>query len=178
MMSMSTADDESSTAGCRTVLVVEDDPIVLTLSTTRLGRAGYTVLRADGSVEAQAVCEGYPGQLDLILLDLVLYQPPLQLYGSINTWPRVHAETLLPMLRAKRPLSRILTMSASSAGESEGRGMGWIVRRYPFLKKPFTEDTLHVTVQDVLAKPVPACKPSSGQWPHDEGLPYRSFHGS
>jgi CheY-like chemotaxis protein len=56
-----------------TVLVVDDDPDLLLLCATHLRLAGYAVLMASGSVEAQATCDIYPTRIDLILVDVLLY---------------------------------------------------------------------------------------------------------
>ena len=57
------------------VLVVDDDPDLLLLCATHLRSAGYAVLMAQGSAEAQAACEVYPTRIDPILLDALLYPP-------------------------------------------------------------------------------------------------------
>jgi DNA-binding response OmpR family regulator len=147
-----------------TILVVDDDPAMLTLCTSCLGNAGFSVLQAGGSAEAQAVCEDYPEKLDLIVLDLVLYPVHIQMDRPFNPLPRMHGDKLLPILRAKRPLTRVLLMSATSVQRLGGRGMGWLVRQYPFLPKPFTAGALVNKVTDVLNSPIPSFKPSYGAW--------------
>jgi DNA-binding NtrC family response regulator len=134
-------------------LVIDDDVELQALCTTILGQAGYTLLRADGSAEALEVADRYPGPIHLMLLDLLLYPPDVQLDRRGITRPRVHGDQLLPMLRTKRPSSRILLMSASSPWRLAGRGMGPVLRQYPFLQKPFIPEVLRQTVQRVLDAP-------------------------
>jgi DNA-binding response OmpR family regulator len=58
-----------------TILVVDDDPDMLSLCATQLGAAGFSVLTAVGSLEAQLISDRYPATIDLVLLDLLLYPP-------------------------------------------------------------------------------------------------------
>ncbi len=142
-----------------TVLVVDDDPDLLLLCATHLRPGGYIVLMALGSAEAQATCDVYPTKIDLILIDALLYPSVVDVDHDRNVTPRVHGDKLIPLLRIQRPLSRILLMSASTPWSLGGRGMGRVLRVYPFLQKPFTKQTLLDTMQGVLAGPLPVLKP-------------------
>jgi DNA-binding NtrC family response regulator len=144
-----------------TVLVVDDDPDLLLLCATHLRLAGYAVMMASGSVEAQATCDIYPTRIDLILVDVLLYPQAVDVDHDRNVTPRVHGDKLIPLLRIKRPLSRILLMSASTPWALGGRGMSGVLRVYPFLQKPFTKQTLLDKVRAVLASPLPIFKPPS-----------------
>lgn len=144
-----------------TVLVVDDDPDLLLLCATHLRSAGYAALMAVGSAEAQATCEIYPTRIDLILLDALLYPPAVDVDHDRNVTPRVHGDKLIPLLRIKRPLTRIMLMSATSPWALGGRGMTAALKTYPFLQKPFTKQALLDTVQAVLASPLPPFKPPS-----------------
>ena len=57
---------------------------------------------------------------------------------------------LIPRLRIKRPLSRILLISASKPWTLRERGMHAILRAYPFLQKPFTKQALLDKVHEIL----------------------------
>ncbi len=145
-----------------TVLVVDDDPDLLLLCATHLRLAGYAVLMALGSAEAQAACEVYPTRIDLILLDALLYPAAVDVDHDRNVTPRVHGDKLIPLLRIKRPLSRFLLMSASTPWTLGGRGMNAVLRNYPFLQKPFTKQTLLNKVQQALDSPLPVPRPLQG----------------
>ena len=69
-------------------------------------------------------------------------------------------DKLIPRLRIKRLLSRILLMSASKPWTLRRRGMHAILPAYPFLQKPFTKQALLDKVQAVLSSPVPSSKSS------------------
>ncbi len=145
-----------------TVLVVGDDPDLLILCATHLQSAGYAVLMALGSAEAQATCDVYPTRIDVIPIDVLLYPSTVDVDHDQNVTPRVHGDKLIPLLRMKRPLSRILLMSASSPWTLGGRGMRGVLRTYPFLQKPFTKQVLLDKVQEVLASPLPVRSGPSG----------------
>ena len=138
-----------------TILIVDDDPLTCALATKVLTQDGHSALEAVGSSEAVEVCDRYPGKIDLIMLDLVLYPPAIHLDTRHNTVPRVHGDKLLPILRSKRPLTRVLLMSAASPWTLGGRGMGALIRKYPFLQKPLTADTLLLKIREVLGGPLP-----------------------
>ena len=146
-----------------TVLVVDDDPDLLLLCATHLRWAGYTVLMALGSAEAQATCEVYPTGIDLILVDALLYPHAVAVDHDQNVTPRVHGDKLIPLLRIKRPLIRILLMSASTPCSLGGRGMVPALRTHPYLPKPFTKQALLGKVHEVLATAPPAFKSPSGR---------------
>jgi hypothetical protein len=121
-------------------------------------------MEAEGSTEAVEICRTFGGKIDLILLDVLLYPPAVQMDTRAVEISRLHGDQLVAILRGKRPLSRILVMSATTPGRLGGRGMGWLTRQYPFIQKPFTADALLHTVQDVLVRPAGAFKPSYGTW--------------
>ena len=50
--------------GTQTILVVDDDPSILLLCSTKLQQAGFTVLQATGSSEALKACSDFPGQIE------------------------------------------------------------------------------------------------------------------
>lgn len=139
---MTTPKEPISSTIPQTVLVIDDDLDMLQLCATKLGAHGYSVLTAVGSVEAHRICTNYSKKIDLILLDLMLYPPSVQLDSSADAPPRMHGDKLWPMLRNKRPFSRLILMSASSPWRLGGRGMSALLRQYPFLQKPFTSDML------------------------------------
>jgi DNA-binding response OmpR family regulator len=124
---------------------------MLDLCATKLRAQGFAVLTAIGSTEAHRLCADYPAKIDLILIDVMLYPPAVQLDGHQNGLPRVHGDKLLPLLRMKRPLTRLMLMSASSPFKLGGRGMASLLRQYPFLQKPFSGETLVEKVRGILA---------------------------
>lgn len=139
-----------------TILVADDDPDLLLLCASHLPTAGYAVLMALGSTAAQATCDIYPIKIDLILIDVLLYPTRVDVDHDRNVTPRVHVDKLGAIVRTKRPLARILLMSASTPWTLGGRGMCGVLQVYPFLLKPFAKQFLIDKVAEVHACPLPA----------------------
>jgi PAS domain S-box-containing protein len=65
-------DTTTGTTGTETILVAEDDPIVLDLVVRMLCSAGYTVLSATDGIEAVRVFEEHAGAIQLVILDVIM----------------------------------------------------------------------------------------------------------
>ncbi|MGH7233158.1 MAG: response regulator [Nitrospiraceae bacterium] len=137
--------------GSQTILVVDDDPSMALLCRTKLEQTGFTVLEASGSSEALKVCSEYPGQIDLLLIDLLLPPPGFSLAPASNQFPRVHGHLLVERLVAIKKGVRVLLMSALSDQELNDRDIS--VGNLPFIRKPFTMEALLEKMRDVLAAP-------------------------
>jgi CheY-like chemotaxis protein len=61
-----------SLRGTETILLVEDEPSVRSMVRLILELYGYTVLEASGGVEAETLCKGHRGSIDLLLTDVVM----------------------------------------------------------------------------------------------------------
>src|SRR5262249_12129343 len=59
--------DPESPRGSETVLVVEDEQIVLKLASTALRKYGYKVLEAASGAEALSVCKSHEGRISLMI---------------------------------------------------------------------------------------------------------------
>lgn len=118
--------------GNETVLLVEDDDMVRLLAETMLRRFGYQV-HAMGSAEAAlAWLVAYPGELHLLLSDIVM--------------PGMNGRELAQRVQGERPSVRILLMSGyAPAVDGEG-----VVNARDFLAKPFSSETLARRVREVL----------------------------
>ncbi len=80
-----------------TLLLVEDDPVILKLGRELLERLGYRVLTAQRGLEAIEVYTRYREDIRLVLLDLVL--------------PEMSGECVLEELRRINPQVRVLVMT-------------------------------------------------------------------
>jgi len=122
-------------AGAGTVLVVEDEQTVRDLAVRILTGAGYRVFNAASPQEAIRIAEETPGELDLLLTDVVMP-------GGIN------GVDLAGRLSSTRPRLEILYMS----GYSEEAAIRFGVPRGAsrFLAKPFLPDDLLAKVADLL----------------------------
>ncbi len=152
---MTTSKQSVTSPRASTILVVDDDVEILTLCAVKLEAHGFSVLKAIGSAEAHRLCADHPAKIDLILVDVMLYPPAVELDTPENVSPRMHGDKLVPILRTQRPLTPIMLMSASSPWKLGGRGMARVLRQYPFLQKPFTGDLLLEKVRAILASRAP-----------------------
>ncbi len=149
-----------------TILVVDDEPAIVSLCAAILEPAGFTVLKADGSSEALKICAQREGPIDLLLTDLVLPPPDFQLASASNQFPHVHGHELAVRAATIRQGLRVALMSGNPDQELASHG----IKRgaLPFMKKPFVNAELVAFVRQVLADPAPVLNPSSkGKAAHD-----------
>jgi CheY-like chemotaxis protein len=116
-----------------TILVVEDDEAVRTLTRRQLEEVGYDVMEAVSGREALELLSA-DSQIDLVLCDVVLPE-----MGGTELGRRVSA------MRRKIP---ILYMSGYPGPEVVERGL--ITKHAPFLEKPFSPETLGSAVRRLL----------------------------
>ena len=117
-----------------TVLVVEDEPMILDLACRVLRGQGYVVLRASGGEEALATAAAHDAPIDLLLTDVVM--------------PRMGGPALAERLLAVRPGLRVLYVSGYTEGDIvRGRVLQ---RGVHLLEKPFTPRQLLERVRLVL----------------------------
>ena len=117
-----------------TILVVEDEESVRTLTRRTLEEVGYGVVEAANGREAIDLLQSDDSQVDLVLCDVVLPE-----MGGTELGHRVEA------LSRKVP---ILYMSGYPGPEMVERGL--ITRQAPFIEKPFTPESLGSAVRRVL----------------------------
>jgi signal transduction histidine kinase len=123
--------------GTEVVLIAEDDDAVRTLAARILERHGYTVLQARHGREALDQARHHPGQIDLLITDVVM--------------PELGGRRLAESLAAQRPELRVLYMSGYTAGEIDRRGE--LDGGVALLQKPFAAQPLLLKVREVLDAP-------------------------
>jgi PAS domain S-box-containing protein len=130
----------SSTGGRETILVVEDEESLRSLTARVLGELGYTVLSAGTAPEALELLGANDSSVDLLLTDVVL---PGGMRGH----------ELAEVLESFRPDLRVLYMSGYSRNAIVHAGR--LDEGVNFLEKPFTPEALARTVRRVLDRPRP-----------------------
>lgn len=139
------------------ILIVDDDPSILSLSAKPLKEAGYRVLQAPGSSEALRMYAEQNPPVDLVLTDIFLPPPAFQLSVDKNPYPRVNGLEMVERLLEGKGTVRVILMSSSPGPELHSRGL--IREGLPFLKKPFAIETLLSLVRQVLDGPPAVADP-------------------
>ena len=120
--------------GTETILLVEDDEAILNLSKMILEKLGYTVLAAQTPVHAIHLVEEHPGDIHLLITDVVM--------------PEMNGRELAEQLGAIRPNLKCLYMSGYTADVIAHRGI--LDEGVNFIQKPFGSDDLAARVRQVL----------------------------
>ncbi len=121
--------------GTETILLVEDEPAVLTMAKGILQRLGYRVIAAPSGDEAMPVWREQAEKVDLLLTDMVMP-------GSLN------GRELAERLRQDKPSLKVLYTSGYSM-ELIGTSLT-ASKDFVFLPKPYHPDTLAQTVRYCL----------------------------
>jgi two-component system cell cycle sensor histidine kinase/response regulator CckA len=121
--------------GHETILLVEDEAGIRRLMQRTLEIRGYTVLAADSAAHAMTLAESSPGQIDLLLSDVVM--------------PDTSGPELAQRIVRLRPAIRVLYVSGFP--NRVGLGQGVMSARAAFLPKPFAGHALALKVRECLA---------------------------
>jgi PAS domain S-box-containing protein len=128
----------SSHAGMRggweTILLVEDEDQLRSVSGSILRKNGYQVLESSRGGEALQVSQNFVGRIHLLLTDVVMPQMP--------------GRKLAEQLASERPDLKVLFTSGYT--DDAIAGHGGVNVGIPFLQKPFTPDGLLRKVREVL----------------------------
>ncbi|HSG81615.1 MAG TPA: PAS domain S-box protein [Gemmatimonadota bacterium] len=119
-----------------TILLVEDEPSVLSLASRVLRTRGYTVLEAQDGVEAISAQKSHEGHIDLLITDVVM--------------PKIGGPELAKQLQSSQPDLRVIYMSGYSDNAMVTQTMS--DKGVPFLQKPFTPSALAGITRHVLAE--------------------------
>jgi len=126
------------------ILIVDDEPEVLALTTSILRAEGYTIVATGDPREALRIARSRPEPLDLLLTDVVM--------------PGMNGRELAGRLRVLRPGIKVLFMSAYSAETVENFGIR-LAPGEPFVVKPFAVADLANKVRAVLRGELPVAGP-------------------
>jgi two-component system, cell cycle sensor histidine kinase and response regulator CckA len=127
-----------------TILVVDDDPDVLSVAKDMLQGLGYTVQATDDPHAALRFARTHPEPIHLLLTDVVM--------------PRMAGRALSEEFRILRPGAKVLFMSAFEIETVEAYRVR-VTPAEPFLHKPFTLTTLERTVRAALRHRPPTSWP-------------------
>jgi PAS domain S-box-containing protein len=126
--------ERQAESGHETILLVEDEPAILNVTTLILTRQGYTVLAADSPEGGIALGRENAGRISLLLTDVVM--------------PRMNGRDLARELLSSDPRLKCLFMSGFTADIIASQGA--IGEGVHFIQKPFSVHSLSAKVREVL----------------------------
>ncbi|MBF0233136.1 MAG: PAS domain S-box protein [Desulfamplus sp.] len=120
--------------GHETILLVEDEPAILRMTTMMLERTGYKVLAAGTPGEAIALARERAGEIHLLMTDVVM--------------PEMNGRDLAKNLLSLYPNLKRLFMSGYTADVIAHHGV--LDKGVQFIQKPFSMKQLGTKVREVL----------------------------
>jgi PAS domain S-box-containing protein len=121
-------------SGQETILLVEDDEMVRSLTARILRQCGYKVLEAPGGPEAMAIARSFREPIHLLLTDVEM--------------PHMNGRELAAGITALMPDTRIMFMSGHTEDDVIHHGVS--ENEWVFLQKPFTPETLSKEIRGIL----------------------------
>lgn len=129
--------DLSDLKGSETILLVEDDPAVRSVTRRALNRFGYSVIAADGGREAVKIAAEHPDEIQLLLTDIMM--------------PGMNGVEVADRVIDLRPDIRVFYMSGYADQDLVRQGL--LKPGARFLQKPFTPHELVERVREILDGP-------------------------
>jgi len=123
-----------SKAGGKTILLVEDEPALLKLTSTTLQRQDHTVLPANTPEEAIRIAAEHAGEIDLLMTDVIM--------------PQMNGRNLARTLLSLCPRMRCLFMSGYTADIIAHSSI--LDEGLCFIQKPFSSEQLASKVREAL----------------------------
>jgi CheY-like chemotaxis protein len=131
---MTVPEKKAAAGGTETILLVEDEPMILDMTTTMLEMLGYTVLAAASPDEAIRLAKDHTGKIHLLMSDVVL--------------PEMNGRDLAAQITALYPGIRLLFMSGYTANVIAHHGV--LDDGVAFMQKPFLMADMTEKVREVL----------------------------
>jgi PAS domain S-box-containing protein len=122
------------------VLVVEDEPVILEMTGIILSDLGYKVLSAGSPKEAVRLAENQTTEIHLLLTDVIM--------------PDMNGKDLADLLLITHPNLKCLFMSGYTANVIASHGV--LDKEINFIQKPFSVRDLSIKVRETLDQRPPA----------------------
>jgi len=122
-------------SGGETILLIEDELPLLTMTQNMLERLGYTILAANRPSEALKIAEEYSGDIDLVFTDVVM--------------PEMTGIEMAERIQSLYPNIRVLFTSGYTANVIAHNGI--LDEDVQFIQKPYSIDGLANTLRNVLS---------------------------
>ena len=121
--------------GSETILLVEDEEMLLSIATSMLEKCGYTMIQAASSQEAIEICREQERHIDLILTDVIM--------------PEMNGKEMVEQILAFRPAVKVLFMSGYTDDILAKRGI--VEDGMVFIQKPLEMRKLNQKIREVLS---------------------------
>jgi PAS domain S-box-containing protein len=128
---------DGTLTGTETILVVEDQPEVRSVTCEMLLAYGYTVLDAGSGAEAIEIARRHAGPIDVLLTDVVM--------------PELSGKQVAAQVQLDRPGLRVIYTSGYTDNAIVHHGV--LDPDLAFLQKPFSSGALAQKIRDVLDRP-------------------------
>jgi PAS domain S-box-containing protein len=122
------------TGGDETVLLVEDEPILLNMVKAMLDKLGYRVLSAVSPTEAIKLAKKHPHDINLLITDIVM--------------PGMNGRDMAARIKALYPKLKCLFMSGYTADVVANHGV--LEEGLHFMQKPFSMEDLAKKARETL----------------------------
>jgi PAS domain S-box-containing protein len=122
--------------GYETILLVEDEPSILKMTTRMLERLGYRVVAANTPGEAIRFAQEYADEIHLLVTDVIM--------------PEMNGRDLANTILTMHPKLRRLFMSGYTANVIAHHGV--LDEGVSFIQKPFSREQLGARVREALDK--------------------------
>ena len=122
------------TGGSETILVIEDEQMILNMTAVMLGKMGYRVFKALNSEEAIELAGKNENKIDLILTDVIM--------------PHVNGKELAEEIKKIQPRAETLFMSGYTNDIIARHGI--LDEGVNFIQKPFSQHSLADKVRGIL----------------------------
>ena len=121
----------------KTVLLVDDEEIVIGVGKQMLEKLGFTVLTAENGKEALDVYKNNLNEIDCVVLDMIM--------------PDMGAADTFDHLQSINPAIKVLLSSGYGADQQTSE----LISRgcYGFIQKPFNMQSLSEKIEEILNKP-------------------------
>ncbi len=120
--------------GFGTILLIEDESMILEICRTMLEKLGYQVLEAKTGVEAIEIANNYSGNIDLAILDIGL--------------PDMDGDKLYPFLKKAREGLKVIVCSGYSI---DGPAQEMLeAGAHGFIQKPYSFGVLSAKLKEIL----------------------------
>ena len=120
--------------GTETIMVVEDNEMVRTLTCNMLAELGYRVISADGAESGINLAQEYKEVIDLLLVDVIM--------------PHMNGKEVYQVIKSSKPNLSVVYFSGYSSDVISSHGI--LNEGTYFIQKPFTIQSLSTKIREVL----------------------------